>query len=94
MKKISFFVNLLLILSLSAAAQLRTNSSTTKRKTLNDSIIYVSLHVVPSDFYSLNMGFFCKKELHLQNAIKVPLRFRLGRVAYCNALEGKNYSHP
>jgi hypothetical protein len=101
-KKICFFVNLLLILSLSVAAQLHINPSTTKRKTLddsiiktlNDSIIYVPTRLVASNFYSLNLGFFCKKELQIQSAIKMPLRFRLGSVAYCDALEGKNNSHP
>jgi hypothetical protein len=93
MKKICFFVNLLLILSLSAASQSRIDSSSIKRKTLNDSIIYVAFHL-PSNFYSLNLGFFCRKDLQVQNAIKVPLHFRLGSVADCDALEGKNSSHP
>ncbi len=84
------------MLGLSATAQLHTrmDSSTIERKTLNDSIIYVPLRLVPSNFYSLNLGFFCKKELKIENAIKVPLRFRLGSVAYCDALEGKNNTHP
>ncbi len=84
------------MLGLSVTAQLymRMDSSIIKRKTLNDSIICVPLRLVPSNFYSLNLGFFCKKELKIENAIKVPLRFRLGSVAYCDALEGKNNTHP
>jgi hypothetical protein len=93
MKKTCFFVNLLLILSFSAASQLHTDSSLIKRKTLNNSIKYVSFRL-PSNFCTLNPGFFCRKDLQVQNAIKMPLHFRLGSVAYCDALEGKNNSHP
>jgi hypothetical protein len=93
MKKICFFVNLLLILSISASSQLRLDSTTIKRKTFNDSIICVAFRL-PANFYSLNLGFFCRKDLQVQNAIKMPLHFRLGSVAYCDALEGKNNSHP
>jgi len=92
MKKICFFVNLLLILCLSAKAQ-RTDTSTINRIIFNDSIIYSPLHL-PPNFYSLHLGFFCRKDLQVENAIKVPLHFRLGSVAYCDALEGKNNSHP
>ena len=45
---------------------------------------------LPADYYSKNLGFFCEKELQLEKAIKVPLRLRLGSVAYCDQLEGKN----
>jgi hypothetical protein len=44
---------------------------------------------VPANFYTQNFGFFCKKELQLQKAIKVPFVFRLGSVEMCDKLEGK-----
>jgi hypothetical protein len=87
-------VNLLLILSVSAAAQLRIDSLKSRGLTLNDSIVYIPFRSVPSNFYSSTLGFFCRKELQMQNAIKVPLCFRLGSVTYCAALEGKNNAHP
>ncbi len=44
---------------------------------------------IPANFYTQNFGFFCKKELQLQKAIKVPFVFRLGSVEMCDRLEGK-----
>ena len=91
-KKICFFVNLLLILCLTATAQ-HKDSFAIKRVTPNDSIIYLHFRL-PSDFHSLHLSFFCRKDLQIENAIKVPLHFRVGSIAYCDALEGKNNSHP
>jgi hypothetical protein len=45
--------------------------------------------VISSNFYTQNFGFFCKKELQLEKAIKLPLKFRLGSVDQCDWLEGK-----
>jgi hypothetical protein len=45
--------------------------------------------IVPVDFYSCNIGFFCKKELLIEKATKIPLRFRLGSLQQCNYYEGK-----
>ncbi len=40
-------------------------------------------------FYSSHIGFFCQKELQLQKAVKLPVKFRLGSVAYTDKMEGK-----
>jgi hypothetical protein len=45
--------------------------------------------IVPADFYACNIGFFCKKELLIEKAIKIPLRFRLGSLQQCNYYEGR-----
>src|SRR5262245_35199407 len=47
---------------------------------------------VPGNFYSKNIGFFCRQEIRLDNAIKIPFRFRLGSVNDCDWLEGKRNS--
>ena len=50
---------------------------------------------IPSTFlspgyYASQLGFFCKQEIKMDKITKVPFRFRLGSVAECNRLEGKN----
>ena len=81
------------VISFAAKAQMKTDSSLLVRKNLNSTSKYFSLRVLPSDYYSSHVGFFCKKELQVQNVVKVPLRFRLGSVPYCDAMEGKNNLH-
>lgn len=44
---------------------------------------------IPEDFYTKNMGFFCKQELVIEKITKIPLRFRLGSLQQCNYYEGK-----
>lgn len=41
------------------------------------------------DYHITTLGFMCKKELQFEKATKIPLRFRLGSLQYCNMLEGK-----
>ncbi len=49
----------------------------------------LSLTQVPANFYATHLGFFCKKEWKFESATKLPFRFRLGNVGYCDWLEGK-----
>lgn len=52
-------------------------------------IYYYSAHILPQNHYAACLGFFCKKELAVEKSTKIPLRFRLGSLSYCNQLEGK-----
>ncbi len=47
------------------------------------------INIIAPNYYTQNFGFFCKKELQLQKALKVPFVFRLGSVEICDRLEGK-----
>ena len=43
----------------------------------------------PANLYTKNLPFFCNKELQVQKAVGIPIKFRLGTVEDCDKLEGK-----
>lgn len=88
------FVNLLLIVGISVSAQTRIDSIQKIFYQPKDTSKMLNLRVLSSNYYSNTMGFFCKKELQLEKTIKFPVKFRLGSVTYCDAVEGKNGQHP
>ena len=45
---------------------------------------------LPGNFYAKQLPFFCNKELQVQKAVGIPIKFRLSTVEYCDKLEGKN----
>ncbi|MBV9962106.1 MAG: hypothetical protein JO072_07635 [Parafilimonas sp.] len=45
---------------------------------------------IPGNFYAKQLPFFCNKELQVQKALGVSIKFRVGSVEYCDKLEGKN----
>jgi len=47
-------------------------------------------YIQPSNIYYLQSGFFCKREWEFEKTTHIPLRFRLGSLADCNTMEGKN----
>ena len=50
----------------------------------------LAINQLPGNFYAKQLPFFCSKELQVQKAIGIPVKFRVGSVEYCDKLEGKN----
>lgn len=46
-------------------------------------------HTVPTIYSYDNLGMFCKFEVQLEQAVKFPVKLRLGEVQYVDRLEGK-----
>lgn len=89
MKAICLFVNLLLITALTVRAQTGARLPVSKQKQA-DSLKLQPFRLLPEDYYSTHIGFFCRKELQLEKLTKIPFRLRLGSLDYVNTLEGKN----
>ena len=75
----------------SVKAQRLTDSLEFHPKRLLNNHLIVSKKTIPANYYTKNLGFFCKEELKLEKKIKIPFRFRLGSLNYVNQLEGKRY---
>jgi hypothetical protein len=47
------------------------------------------IYILSPNYYASHLGFFCKEEINIEKATKIPFKFRLGSVAECDWLEGK-----
>jgi len=86
MKQICFFLIFSLI---NLVANAQQDSIARKSLLKKDSSVYQPIRLISADYYTKQLGFFCKKELQVEKTTKLPLRFRLGNIEYTDMLEGK-----
>ena len=49
----------------------------------------ISQPFLSPNYYSTQLGFFCKQEIKFEKTAKIPFKFRLGSVEECDRMEGK-----
>lgn len=52
-----------------------------------------TIKALPTGYYYNSIGFFCQKELQVEKALKMPLKFRLGSLNYTDKMEGKGQTY-
>lgn len=87
-------LSLIVTLSVTAQIQLQPVSNQPSYAQKMDSLRKSPVKILPPDHYVKGLGFFCKKELQLEKATKIPFRFRLGSLEYTDQLEGKRPKNP
>lgn len=84
MARIAFVLLMLMVLKSSKSA-----SQAASRGFMDSSVQKISLKVLPPNFYTNQLSFFCKKELQVQKITTLPVYFRLGSKEYVDRLEQK-----
>lgn len=58
---------------------------------INKDIVTIAnlMPILSPNYYSTQLGFFCKQEIKFEKIAKIPFKFRMGRVEDCDRLEGK-----
>ena len=77
------FIMLMLLNSSKAPAQLHL------KQTVDSLDEKISFRLLPQNFYTNYLGYFCKKEVQLQKLFSLPVYFRLGSKEYVDWMEKK-----
>lgn len=85
--KYFLLISLFLLSSKTLQAQNNFPFNTKSQDTIHSKLLPAT--IAPNYYYTSCPGFFCKQEIKRDKKSLIPLRFRLGSVAYCDKLEGK-----
>ena len=82
-KMLTVFLFLIVLIPARAAAQLNLKPAPVATAPT------LRLQVLPQNFYTQPLGWFCKKEVQLQKLTSLPIFIRLGSKQYVDYLERK-----
>jgi hypothetical protein len=93
-KKTIFAITVKLLFSVSLL-HAQASSDSAKQKVIHFYPLFnnskpMKYSAVASNLYAKQLPFFCGKELQIEKTIRIPVKFRLSTVEYCDRLEGKN----
>jgi hypothetical protein len=78
-----YCVIVLLLIALNSASQVDSSALNSRKKA------GISLPLLPQNFYSRQLSFFCRNELWMEKQLPLKVFFRLGSKEYVDHLERK-----
>ena len=78
-----------ILLTLAMLKSSKSASQAVSRGYMDSCYRKISLKVLPPNFYTNHLSFFCKKEIQVQKITAMPVFFRLGSKEYVDQLERK-----
>jgi hypothetical protein len=82
-KMLTVFLFLIILIPARAAAQLNLKPAPAPTAPT------LHLQVLPQNFYTRQLGYFCKKEVQVQKLTMMPIYLRLGSKEYVDYMESR-----